>query len=550
MAYTPLLWRTQTGGELPRKNLAVVPFYFRQRQPRGVDVDATLGFFYSRDVTRRTRTLIAGPYFQRLTREKLHTGVAPISWWMDSEDKRRLIALPGIYHVQDKVHGTRTTIAIPLWFDRIQPDGRRVWMAFPFVVGTKGKFNRTRVGVGLPGYFDFYRLTKDYRFTGYVPLLWRYQKGGFRLESDPKDRYTLWGSAPLFVYGRGGNGRLTHGALVYVYDRDPEGYKFYTPIFGLQNKSGKRLLWYAGTFARDITNEKATTAFLPVFWHRRHRTKKISTTWVLPPLYVGQVKQDRWWFETAAVVWVFRKQHQLSVAVVPPVIFHSYAYKQRRLHWVLPLYLRDNNTGAGEKWTWVFPGLFGAKVKRDRTTAVQFPFVWHFRRDRKQRQTTIGVPMWWDFRRNGNTTQIAPLLFVGRDVAPTVVDGVQRPRRTLRVVGPGLGWWRYVGEGATSDFHWRMLFGLFGGGRQSGQRYVAIFGAKVRAGAAPVREPRRRDGKARRDQKRQQRFDKKAKVDGRLGKRRGRKGRKAQAQAQPQPQTQTQPQAQPQPARR
>ena len=32
---TPLFWRTRVGGEKPRRNLALVPFYFRQRQPHG-----------------------------------------------------------------------------------------------------------------------------------------------------------------------------------------------------------------------------------------------------------------------------------------------------------------------------------------------------------------------------------------------------------------------------------------------------------------------------------------------------------------------------------
>jgi hypothetical protein len=56
--WSPLVWRTATRGEKPRKNLAVFPFYFRQRQPGGIDVDAGLLLpFISTAATRSaTRT--------------------------------------------------------------------------------------------------------------------------------------------------------------------------------------------------------------------------------------------------------------------------------------------------------------------------------------------------------------------------------------------------------------------------------------------------------------------------------------------------------------
>ena len=202
--YTPLVWRTATRGERPRTNLAAIPFYFRQRQREGVDVDASLAlpFFYSRDPIRRTHTLIAGPFFHRLTRTSLNTGVVPLAWWTDSVEKRRLISLPIIVHLADKLSREHTTIAIPLWFDRRRANGRRTWVAFPFVVGIKGQFNFTRFSLAPPLFFDLFRLGRNMRFTGLLPIAFRYQKCGFR-EEDPDDcRFTLVGSAPLLIVGR------------------------------------------------------------------------------------------------------------------------------------------------------------------------------------------------------------------------------------------------------------------------------------------------------------------------------------------------------------
>src|SRR5690606_16410890 len=88
--WTPLIWRAKVRGEKPRSNFAIAPLYFHQRQPGGVDVDAGLLFFWSRDRTRRTHTLVAGPFYHRLQRDKLLTGLGPLAYWEDSP-KRRLL---------------------------------------------------------------------------------------------------------------------------------------------------------------------------------------------------------------------------------------------------------------------------------------------------------------------------------------------------------------------------------------------------------------------------------------------------------------------------
>jgi hypothetical protein len=56
----------------------------RDRRRRGA---APLPFFHSRDPVRHTHTLIAGPFFHRLSRTSLNTGVVPLAWWMDSEKR-------------------------------------------------------------------------------------------------------------------------------------------------------------------------------------------------------------------------------------------------------------------------------------------------------------------------------------------------------------------------------------------------------------------------------------------------------------------------------
>lgn len=476
--FTPLVWRSNMRGAKPRKGLAVVPFYFRQRQPGGVDVDAGVPFFYSRDRSRHTHTLIAGPFYHRLSRKAVHTGIAPLTWWTDSEEKRRLISLPLIFHQEHKKTRARTTIAVPFWFDRRLANGRRTWAAFPFVVGRKGQYDFTRVSTIPIGYFDLFRMRKDYRFTGFVPLLFRYRKCGFRTDDEDGCEYTLWGSFPLFLAGKDGRGRVTHGALgLYYFDKDKGGKRLFTLLGGGNYRPGERLMWYALTAFRDTSRTHVATGFLPVFFHRKHRdaAKNQSTTLVLPPLYIGQHKGDRQWFEAGFLVWHVRRPHKVTTIVAPPVFGLQHAFAERRLSWFAPLYLRDNHWGKDKATTLLPPVLFVQHRNGEKQTAIQLPLVWHFQR--RGNLTTIGVPMWWDFRRGPNRTQVVPLLYARRKTAD----------KTLNVVGPGLAWWG-KGEGVREgDRWWRALLGLFGGGTEGGQRYVALFGAKIPRGRAKAK---------------------------------------------------------------
>src|SRR5690606_11849966 len=137
--WTPLVWRSQIRGDKPRSNLAIAPLYFRQRQPGGVDVDAGLLFFWSRDRTRHTHTVVAGPFYHRLQRDKLITGLGPLSYWEDSPKRRLLIVPPLIVSLENKLERQRTTVGLPVWFDRVSASGARTWMAFPLVVGNHRK---------------------------------------------------------------------------------------------------------------------------------------------------------------------------------------------------------------------------------------------------------------------------------------------------------------------------------------------------------------------------------------------------------------------------
>jgi hypothetical protein len=63
-------------------------------------------------------------------------------------------------------------------------------------------------------------------------------------------------------------------------------------------------------------------------------------------------------------------------------------------------------------------------------------------------------------------------------------------RRDTKVIGPGLGWWSRGRGEREGDRGWRILFGLFGGGVEAGQRYAVVFGARIRRGAAPAAKPK------------------------------------------------------------
>ncbi|MEZ4381543.1 MAG: hypothetical protein R3A79_09355 [Nannocystaceae bacterium] len=492
---TPLLWRTHVRGDKPRKNLAFVPFYFRQRQPEGVDIDAGLPFFYSRDTRRRTHTLVVGPGFHRLSRTSLNAGVVPIYWWHDDEKTRRLVSLPIIYHKLDKQSGQRSTVALPLWFDFRRPNGSRAWVAFPFAVGNKKKFNFTRIGIGAPGFVDVFRLGKNYRFTGFVPLFFRYQKCGFREEDDPSCTYKLYGSYPLFMYGRDGKGRRTHSALsLYYFDKDEKGTTFFTPLAGARVRPGEELTWYAGIVGRGVTRKHETTAVVPFFFQRKHRTKHKHTTAVVPPLYIGHRDEDSRWFEGGLLFWQFRKPHKVATAVVPPLFYLSESYAERRIHWLLPLYLRDNKMGEDKTFTSVFPLLYFQRRNGEELDVVQFPLIWHI--ERGENEGTVGAAVWWDIRARGTTTQFIPGVFVRR---------VNRKGQELGAVIPGLAWWTRDHNEATKAVHWRALLGAIGGGNEAGQRYFSLFGAKIKLKPKDVWEPKSAERRAQRRKRRAER---------------------------------------------
>ncbi len=476
--WSPLVWRSRVRGERPRKGLAVVPFYFRQRQPGGVNVDAGLGFFWSRDKTRRTHTVVAGPAFHRLSRKGLHTGVVPLYWWMDSEDKRRLLALPMTIHIKDKARDSHTTISVPLWFDRKQANGRRTWGAFPFVFGGRRLHAFTRFSVAPPGYLDVFRLRRNSRFTGYIPLLFRYEKCGFRSEDDPDCRYVLWGSAPLFVAGKDGRGRRTHGVLAYYWDRRPDGWRLYTPLFGVTNMPGKTLSWYGGPVGMRTTNTWRRFFAFPLYYRKAHRLENKSLTLVAPPLFIGRQRKDRSFFQAGLLVWQFRQPHRVATAVVPPVFFHSHAHTERRLTWLAPLFLRDDHWAKDEAWTALGPLLYVQRRHGKNLDFVQFPLVWHIERD--EAQGTFGAFAWWDIRtKKGKMLQLVPGAFLRWAT----------PERDTKIIGPGLGWWTRGRGPFEGDLHWRALFGIFGGGHEGDQRYIALFGRKIPRGKAVRVDP-------------------------------------------------------------
>jgi hypothetical protein len=488
--FSPLVWRREIRGERARKNLAVVPFYFRQRQPGGVDVDGGVGFFWSRDRGRRTHTLIAGPFFHRLSRKSLNTGVVPLAWWMDTETDRRLVSLPTIVHIRNKKTGEHTTVAAPLWFDRRRSNGRRTWGAFPFVFGGKRLYNFTRFSIAPPGFVDVFRIQRNSRFTGFVPLLFRHRKCGYLADDDPKCAYTLWGSIPLFLYGKDGNGRRTHGSLLYVYDRDPGGMRLYTPLFGLHNRPGKVLSWYAGPISMRTTNTHRRVLAFPLYFRRQHRLEDRSLTLAVPPLFIARHREDRRFFEAGLVVWQVRQQHKVATAVLPPLFFHSHAFAQRRLTWVLPLFLRDDNWGEDQAWTAIGPLAYVQRRKGENLDFVQFPLVWHI--ERGENQFTFGAFAWWDIRRGIKQVQVVPGAYLR----------AAGSRLDTHVIGPGLGWWTR-GRGATEgDFHWRALLGLFGAGVENGRRYVSIFGGRIDRGPGQAPPERKRVPRAKRAGKR------------------------------------------------
>lgn len=450
---TPLIWHTRTFGKLPKRGFALAPLYFRQRQAQGVNIDAFPGFYWSRNGYRKTHTLIAGPFFHRLSRTALHTGIFPLTWWRDSQHQRRLIALPLVFHTQNKRLRTHTTIALPFWFDRQRAPHVRTWLAFPLMIGREYPHSFTRVGLGALGAIDVFSLRKNRRFTGWLPFAFRHQRCGFRADDPPNCRYTVYGSFPLFLYGTNHRDRFAHGvSLLYYYERNKARRKFLTLVGGVDHEPQKRLTWYAGPIYRHVTPTRKAFGIAGLFMRHGSRVEDKSLTMVLPPLFISRRNKDRRWFEAALLAWQFRSQHKVTTVVLPPIFGHHHAYAERKLSWLAPLYVDDHQIGKQKRLTVIPPALYVRRRKPGRKTTVQFP-------------------LWWDFERQEKRTRVIPGLFFRKD------DPIQQ----TTVLGPGLAWWTVEedldpNDGIAADRRWRVLLGLFGGGREEGRRFWSILG--------------------------------------------------------------------------
>jgi hypothetical protein len=146
------------------------------------------------------------------------------------------------------------------------------------------------------------------------------------------------------------------------------------------------------------------------------------------------------------------------------------------LHWLAPIYLRDNNMGKDRTWTVIAPALYTQRRKGENLDFVQFPLVWHI--ERGENQGTFGAFAWWDIRVRGKMFQTVPGAFFRW----------KTPEADTKVIGPGLGWWTKGTGAREGELHWRALFGVFGGGRAEGRKYISIFGARIDRGPAPGAE--------------------------------------------------------------
>jgi hypothetical protein len=450
---TPLGYNIRTYGAKPRHAFGFAPLYIGQRQSGGLDYDAGPGWVWARTPSRETHTLIAGPFFHRLTRKRLTTGLFPLVWWTDSTTTRNLFAFPLLLHRENKAEHSHLTIALPLWFDRQSSQFQRTWAALPFAFGKERRNRFLRMSILPPGFVDAFSVHRNRRITGFLPLAFRVQKCGFQENDDPKCRYTLYGALPFAAFGRDGQGRRSHSLLsLYWYDRDAGGTKLYTWLAGGNYRPNEKLMWYAGPVFRSTTRTHTTTGVLPLWYSRKHRARDRSTSLLLPPLFIGQHKDDSRWFEAGLVAWSFRSPHKSTLLVAPPVFGYQHAFSGHKTIWLAPFFIDHQNLHDRARTTAVLPGLFLRNKSAESATTIQVPLIWHFKRP-------------------ASTTTVIPGLLVRHQTAT----------RTAGVVGPALGvWWRHTAGDVTLDRHWRIVFGLFGGGQEFGRRYASIFGLKIR----------------------------------------------------------------------
>ncbi len=389
------------------------------------------------------------------------------------------VLFPLVWNLRDLERGERTTVVGP-YVNRKTPTESDHWLA-PLV------FSGTRPNGG-------YKV---------IPPLLYYDK------KDADGGFTLVG--PAFCSYRGGNDCDTRSAAsidfgvvpLYFYGQTRErNYELIPPLLHYYDYNDRDLSWVNtwGPYYRAHSQERDLRHILPIYWSLTRPNGGRHTT-VLPFFHYGSEKGETLFINPL---------YLLAKGAKGESTFVTWGYARHRgrteLDMITPFYWRTHDPDAGVDQRLLFPFIYSRTGPRESTQAF-FPFWAHSKRYGISETTFITPFFQHTHSLTGFSTNIHPLVYVGRDgkrshlvVAPFLFDIAGTESRatvvfpfywrfsdldsTTQLIGPvyygekkvhkGLDWQFHVfpffSYGETPNGHWwNVLYGLAGYTRQGAE---------------------------------------------------------------------------------
>lgn len=449
-----------------RRELAVLPFYWRSRGPaQGQGTDVAFPFVWS---YRRpdSRTLVIANVYRHRGASSAHTGVAPLAFWGHTAELSYQVGFPLFWRF-DWTGDDRSFLLAGLWFDHQTGEGAYRRGLFPLV--WIGERQGRGYGLGLPLVYHFWNNETGRTTTVVPPVAVRTYTDGYAFSLAPvlffrhqetSSDLTLF---PLFYYGWNDSGRRT----------------FVSPLAWYHGRTGVRmggaLLYH---FARRPHSR--FDGFIP--FYLRGSDSQLGTSWqyIFPIIYssADPVRRRTVLFP---VVWDFENRHVRRTTAVMPLMLHTRRLDIRQhTTWVVPTF---QYSVRPDGWSFNFHPIAYFNRTGDRSHQVVAPLFWRFAAP--ESTSTIFFPFYWSFARGDSTTSIFfPLVFRGTSPDRTWTAVLN----TVYTSGNhgGVPYWSFsffpffrVARPAPGDLEWDILLGLTGYGRRGDRRWVDVFWVPV-----------------------------------------------------------------------
>ena len=501
-AVFPMFYSRQRTGEGARKDLGLMPFYWRYREgPSSADV-----YF---------------PLYWRFRDPEFKTDIIPPVYYNRDDHGYNLGLAPLLFLGKDERRKSGYQVLPPLFWNFKNKHGGFMWAGWYYDYRNRGDSDR-----GVPPLFFSGRNRDKTYLTILPPLFWRFtDEVNYKTTTvlPPlffKTRETGWSAGlvpllyfardenwartlitPLYYGSRWGKGRshyfpplltyyrhspnLSQGGVAifyHWYEKEGDYLKMYSPLlwrYGNERTDDRSLLVPPIFYKRDtpVSDDtmvglvywnfhehyrERTFALMPIFGHNWSLHEKRWRTWVAPTFDFG-VHPDGYHARIHPIFYLGRGKRDNHLVLAP--IFWRFVDEEDKNTVVFPL-------------IWNFRDL--AHNSLDRSF---FPLWWQFDDYRRHDYKRVAFPLVWDFNdeKNGErSTVVVPLLWRDRDPVSTMT-GVFNVALHKGEIKENPFWtfqiFPFIAMGkppAPEGAYWSFLGGLAGWRRQGSTKELKI----------------------------------------------------------------------------